>query len=110
MSFNRRPNPVFSPEYRVLVGTIAEARSEAGLSQRGLAARLGKSASHIAMIEGGQRRVDALELYRLANCLGLDPAALFQRISHRLNALAVNDAPAVSAERRPRRRNPSRPT
>lgn len=106
MSFNRRPNPVFSDEYRVLVGVIVEARSEAGLSQRGLAAKLGKSASHISMIEAGQRRVDALELYRLANCLDVDPAALVQRISRRLDALAAGDATAAPAARRRRRRNP----
>lgn len=100
MSFSRRPNPVFSDEYRALVGVIVEARSEAGLSQRGLAARLGKSASHISMIEAGQRRVDALELYRLANCLGLEPAALVRRISRRLDALAAGEAPAAPAARR----------
>lgn len=104
MSFNRRPNPVFSDEYRALVGVIVEARSEAGLSQRGLAAKLGKSASHISMIEAGQRRVDALELHRLANCLGLEPAVLARRISNRLDALASGEAPAAPEDQRRRSR------
>lgn len=105
MPFNRRPNPVFSEEYRALVSVIVEARSEAGLSQRGLAARLGKSASHISMIEAGQRRVDALELYRLASCLGLEAAALVGRISRRLDALASGEAPPAAQHRRRSRRD-----
>lgn len=46
------------------------------------------------MIETGQRRVDALELYRLGKCLGLDPAVLFLRIAVRLDERAA-DAQAL---------------
>ena len=76
----RRPNPVFSPEYRGLIGVLIEVRREAGLSQSALAGRIEKSPSHIARIERGQRRVDALEVYRLAQALELDPVDLFRRL------------------------------
>ncbi|MDB5457353.1 MAG: hypothetical protein JWP92_2938, partial [Caulobacter sp.] len=45
------PNPIFSAEYEILTELLVAARRQAGLSQRALAARLGKSASHICMIE-----------------------------------------------------------
>ena len=70
------------------------ARAEAGLSQRTLAARLGKAASHVAMIERGQRRVDALEFYFIAHALGVSPAALFERAAAGIaTAQAVEPAP-----------------
>ena len=83
----RRPNPVFSDEYEVVRTVLIGARREAGLSQRALAARLGKTGSHVAMIERGQRRVDLLEFCRIAESLGLAPDALVGRISARLGAL-----------------------
>jgi transcriptional regulator with XRE-family HTH domain len=85
---SRRPNPVFSDEYRVLRETLVQARRTAGCSQAELALRLGKAKSHVAMIERGQRRVDSLELYLMARCLGLEPRALFGRIADGLDRLS----------------------
>jgi transcriptional regulator with XRE-family HTH domain len=82
----RRPNSVFSSEYRVLRETLSEARREAGMSQRQLAAHLDKSPSHVARIECGQRRVDTLEFHAIACALGLDPVTLFARVARRLDA------------------------
>jgi len=83
----RRPNPVFSDEYSVVREVLIEARHEAGLSQRALAARLGKTGSHVAMIERGQRRVDLLEFCRIADSLGVSADALMHRIAGQLGAL-----------------------
>jgi ribosome-binding protein aMBF1 (putative translation factor) len=83
----RRPNPVFSDEYEVVRAVLIGARREAGLSQRALAARLGKTGSHVAMIERGQRRVDLLEFCRIADSLGVSADALVNRIAERLGAL-----------------------
>ena len=59
MTFSsRRPNPVFSDEYAAIREVWIAARRRSGLSQRDLAARLGKCSSHIGRIEAGQRRVD----------------------------------------------------
>lgn len=82
--YPRRPNPVFSEEYGAVREVLIGARREAGLSQRALAARLGKTGSHVAMIERGQRRVDLLEFYRIAESVGLPPDELIQRIARRL--------------------------
>lgn len=85
----RRPNPVFSDEYRAIVQVLVQARREAGLTQRQLAARLGKATSHICMIETGQRRVDTLELYKMAHCFGVDPVRLYARISQQVDEVRV---------------------
>jgi len=83
----RRPNPVFSDEYSVVREVLIEARHGAGLSQRALAARLGKTGSHVAMIERGQRRVDLLEFCRIAESLGVSADVLMHRIAGQLGAL-----------------------
>lgn len=88
----RRANPVFSEPYGVLRTMLRDARHAAGLSQRELAARIGKHPSHVAMIERGQRRIDALELYRMARVLDADPAGLLARIGEQLEALDAGEA------------------
>jgi transcriptional regulator with XRE-family HTH domain len=85
----RRPNPVFSDEYQLLRETLCAARQEAGITQRGLAKRLGKSNSHVSQIETGQRRVDTLEFYRIARSIGVEPVALFESVARKLDGLAL---------------------
>jgi transcriptional regulator with XRE-family HTH domain len=84
--WSRRPNPVFSDEYRLLRETLSAARQHAGMTQRGLARRLGKSSSHVSQIETGQRRVDTLEFYRIARSIGVEPVDLF--VARKLDELA----------------------
>jgi len=86
-SFGRRPNPVFSDEYRALISVLVDARKRAGVTQRGLAGALGKASSHVQRIEGGQRRVDVLELYQIAKLLQVEPAQLFGEMAARLDEL-----------------------
>lgn len=88
----RRPNPVFSEDYAALRQVLVRARRRSGLSQRALAARLGKSQSHVNLIERGQRRVDSLELYFIAKALSLRPEVLFAEIAASLEAAALAGA------------------
>lgn len=85
----RRPNPVFSDEYQLLREALIEARRSAGVTQRDLAERLGKSHSHVARIESGQRRVDTLEFYWIARSVGVEPVELFETVTRRLDDLRV---------------------
>lgn len=87
VGYGRRPNPVYSEAYEAVRAVLISARRERGLSQRALAARLGKSGSHVAMIECGQRRVDLLEFCRIAESLGVSAETLVRRIAAELNAL-----------------------
>jgi transcriptional regulator with XRE-family HTH domain len=78
-------NPIFSAEYEILTELLIEARRRAGLSQRALGARLGKSASHICMIERRQRRVEIIEFWRMATILQRDPQSFIDEINDRLD-------------------------
>jgi transcriptional regulator with XRE-family HTH domain len=70
-------------EYHYLVAALVGARRQAGLSQRAVAKALGKSQSHVCKIEQGERRVEALEFYRIAAFCGQDPARLYAAIAAR---------------------------
>lgn len=80
----RRPNPVFSADYEPFREILIQARRRAGVSQRTLAARIGRSGSHVSMIEQGQRRIDILEFYLIVRSLGQNPAELFQRAAQQV--------------------------
>ncbi|HEX7114703.1 MAG TPA: helix-turn-helix transcriptional regulator [Steroidobacter sp.] len=66
--------------HRVLCAVLAEARSEAGMTQRDLAARLKRPHSYVAKIESGERRVDVLEFIEMARAMRVDPVKLFERV------------------------------
>jgi transcriptional regulator with XRE-family HTH domain len=89
-------NTVFMPEYDEIRDLLIQARERAGLTQRSLGAKVGRSASHIALIEAGQRKLDVLEFYFIAEAMDLDPATtlgeLFGRIARR--RAEVTAAPA----------------
>lgn len=76
----RKPNPVFSADYESLRQVLLKARRDARISQRTLAERIGKSHSHVCMIERGQRRIDVLEFCTIAASLGANPLQLFAEV------------------------------
>ena len=61
---------VSSPAYQTAVALLVEARKAHGLTQRDLAARVGKPPSFVAKIEIGERRVDVVEFIALARAIG----------------------------------------
>jgi transcriptional regulator with XRE-family HTH domain len=73
--------PLRSREHRALCALLADARTEAGLTQRDLALRLKRPHSYVAKIEGGERRIDVLEFIELARALRADPVKLFSRVA-----------------------------
>lgn len=83
-------NPIFDDEYGPVVQTLIEARRTAGVSQRQLGRKLGRSQSHICMIERRQRRVEIVEFCRIAEALGLEPEVLFARV-----ARGIRDEPEL---------------
>jgi ribosome-binding protein aMBF1 (putative translation factor) len=66
-----------SREHRQLCTALAEARAQAGLTQRELASRLKRPHSYVAKIEGGERRIDVIEFIELARALRIEPLKLF---------------------------------
>jgi transcriptional regulator with XRE-family HTH domain len=64
---------VHSALARVFCQHIRGLREDAGMTQRDLAAALGREHGMVARIELGERRVDAVEAYQLFKALGTDP-------------------------------------
>ena len=75
------PSPIFTDDYEILVKILVDTRRRARISQRLLSSRLGKSQSHINMIEQRQRRVELREFYLMCKALAADPVEVFQRFA-----------------------------
>lgn len=58
---------------------VAELRRRAGLDQSAVAAHLGIEEAAVAMLERGERRLGAWELYALAELLGVEPGLILSR-------------------------------
>jgi ribosome-binding protein aMBF1 (putative translation factor) len=62
--------------YARFIRLLVEKRVRSGLSQQALADKLGWNQSIIAKIETAQRRLDIIELIRIARAVGFDPARI----------------------------------
>lgn len=62
--------------YRRFVEMLVEKRVAAGISQQALADALGWNQSIVAKIETAQRRLDVIELIRIAAVVGFDAGRL----------------------------------
>ena len=74
----------FSDAHQILVEQLTAARKHSGLKQEELAALIGKDQSYISNIERGQRRVDVIEFYALAQAMKMDPVVLFSNMVAKL--------------------------
>jgi transcriptional regulator with XRE-family HTH domain len=77
---------VHTPEYASLRSELRGARDSAGLSQRGLAARLKVPHSWVAKVESGERRIDLVEFCWFVSACGMDPHAVTKRLIQRISA------------------------
>jgi transcriptional regulator with XRE-family HTH domain len=60
------PTTIYSKEYKNITKKLQKARKEAGLKQIDVALKLGKPQSYVSKIEKGERRLDVLELKKIA--------------------------------------------
>ena len=72
---------VHTRAYAVLRERLVAARHAAGLTQQELATRLGRPQSFVAKYEGGERRVDLVELFEIAKVLGVDVRRVTRAVS-----------------------------
>lgn len=63
-----------------MVRLIREQREARNLHQSDIAALLGEHQSFIARVESGQRRIDVIEFFRIADAIGFDPIKALKRI------------------------------
>ncbi len=70
MARGRRKSAVYEPDYRYLIRRVREARHDAGLTQTQVAEALGRPVSFVSKCELGERRLDPIDLQRLAELYG----------------------------------------
>jgi transcriptional regulator with XRE-family HTH domain len=67
-------------DIRELFGTnVRKIRKRDGLSQAGLAVKLGVDRSHVSSMERGLQNVTLLTLWQVSEALGVEPAELLAR-------------------------------
>ena len=64
------PSTIYTPKHKRLVAILTNLRDQAGLTQEDLAKRLNRPQSFVSKYEGGQRRLDMVELDKIARALG----------------------------------------
>ena len=57
---------IYSKAHKRLIKRLIHARKKAGLNQTEAAKKLGRTQTYLSKIEVGQRKIDVLELKRLA--------------------------------------------
>ena len=70
----------FALIYQKVPPLLAAMREGAGLTQRQLAARIGKSQSWVFKSESASRRIDIAEFLEWCQGCGLDPVEAFRRL------------------------------
>lgn len=70
-----------STAYQIALNTVVAARHSSGMTQRDLAAALGKPPSMIAKIESKERRLDIVEFIAIARALKIKEGDLLRAIS-----------------------------
>lgn len=58
---------IYSKEHKHIVKQLKKAREKAGLSQEQVAKTLNTTQSYISKIESGQRKIDVVQLKKLAS-------------------------------------------
>jgi transcriptional regulator with XRE-family HTH domain len=71
---------IWSKESQALRDALAKARKEAGFTQVQLAKKLKRPQSFVAKYEGGERRLDLIELMEIAKQVRLDLPALIKKL------------------------------
>lgn len=69
---------IYTTEYKDLIEKLRKARLAKGLTQIEVSNKLNRGQSFISKVEGGQRRLDVMELKVLADIYGVDVSKLIQ--------------------------------
>lgn len=71
---------VFTGAYEGFRLLLIEARISAGLTQVGLARKLGRPQSFVSKYERGERRLDVVEFLDIARAIGIDPLHFVRKL------------------------------
>lgn len=71
-------------EIRILGEVLTRIREREGLKQSEVAERLGLPASYLSKVENGTRRLDVIELIRIAEAMRVEPAEVVREVQKAL--------------------------
>ena len=74
-------------EYQCILDILRQARKKQRVTQKALAAALGRSQPFVAKYEMGELRLDIVEFVRIARLLGLSPAKVLKDVAVDLQPL-----------------------
>jgi transcriptional regulator with XRE-family HTH domain len=72
---------IYSEKQRILCDLLVKSRKKARITQAQLAKKLGRPQSFVAKYEGGERRLDVVELLEVTKILGADITSILNKIS-----------------------------
>ena len=72
---------LFTRKHERLRELLVHARKESGLTQVQLAKLLSRPQSFVSKIERGERRLDVVEFFEVAEAIGFDPFALLKAMN-----------------------------
>jgi len=78
-------SPIHQPSYQRFAKLLKQWRAEAGLTQRGLADKLGEHASWVAKSELCERRIDPIEMIRWTRACGVDAGDVIDQVDALVN-------------------------
>jgi len=71
---------IYTQEYGVMLKVLRETREHAGLTQVDIAAKLNVTQVFISKCEGGQRRLDVIELRAWCTAMGVSTAEFISAV------------------------------
>ncbi len=72
---------IYSEKHKKPCELLINARKDAGLTQQELAKMIGQHQSFVAKYEGGERRLDLIELIQISNKINLNLISVIEKIS-----------------------------
>jgi transcriptional regulator with XRE-family HTH domain len=80
-------NPALNAKYERFRDLLIDARKSAGMTQAEVASKLKQPQSYVSKYERGERRLDVIEFFEVAEVIGCDPLALLKKF-HEFRLLA----------------------
>lgn len=75
---------IYTADQATLQQLLRETRKASGLKQEELARKLGRPQSYVSKYEGGERRLDILELRQVCLALGMSLRSFVQKLERRI--------------------------
>lgn len=87
----KRARARFTPEYGLLLERLIAARKAAGVTQKEVAAHLGKEQSHVSKCEHRETEISIIDLWKWCEAIGLPVSKLMRQFENDVKDLQRED-------------------